>query len=294
MPARRHLVRGLGLPLLALAAAACSQGGPASPSPTNPPAPSAPVYYTAIGASDANGVGSTVPCVPFTPCEDGTGYVPVLARQLRTSRQVTLMNLGIPASVLSPAVEAVARQYGREVTGNFVDRQMPFVPRESTLVTIFGGGNDANAIGDALEQGAAGSDVAGYIERQARAFGADFDRLLAGVRGRAPQAFVILLNVPNMGALPYAQRYPLAHRRVLQTLSVAFSREANRQAASGVAVLDIMCDSALYNAANFSRDGFHPNDAGYAYLATRLAGIVNGGGSSAATSCAMMTAVPAS
>jgi lysophospholipase L1-like esterase len=262
------------------------------PSPTGPPAAGAPVHYVAIGASDAVGVGSSVPCAPFTPCEDGTGYVPVLARLLRGSRQVTLLNMGIPASVLSPAVEAIARQNGRDVTGNFVDRQMPFVPDTATLVTIFGGGNDANAIGDAMEKGAAGNDVDGYIERQARAFGADFDRLVAGVRGRAPRAFIVIINVPNMALLPYATRYPIEHRRVLQRLSVAFTREANRQAGPGVVVFDAMCDAALYAPSNFSSDGFHPNNAGYSHLANRLAAIVNGGSSGGAASCPSMTAVP--
>jgi lysophospholipase L1-like esterase len=217
--------------------------------------------------------------------------VPVLARQLRATRSVTLMNLGLPASVLSPAIEAVGRQHGREISGNFLERQVPFVPRESTLVTVFGGGNDANVVGDAMEQGAAGSDPAGYIERQARAFGADFDRLIAGVRDRAAGAFIIVINVPNLGALPYAARYPAAHRRVLQDLSLAFSREANRQAGTGVAILDAMCDSALYSPSNFSTDGFHPNDAGYAHLAGRLLTIVNGGATAPATSCAPMQAV---
>jgi lysophospholipase L1-like esterase len=278
--------------LAALLVAACGNNSPAAPSPGGPPAAGTPIHYTAIGASDANGVGSSVPCLPFSACDNGTGYVAVLARRLGASRQVTVTNMGIPATVLSPAIEAVARQHGREVTGNFVDRQMPFVPRESTLVTIFGGGNDANAIGDAMEQGAAGSDVAGYIARQAQAFGADFNRLIAGVRERAPQSFIIVINVPNMALLPYATRYPIEHRRVLQAVSVAFTREANRQASSGVAVLDAMCDGALYAPANFSSDGFHPNDAGYTHLAGRLAAIVEGGASAPASSCPSMTAVP--
>jgi lysophospholipase L1-like esterase len=251
------------------------------------------VYYTAIGASDANGAGSSVPCLPFTPCEDGTSYVAVLARQMRATRQVTLMNLALPTSVLSPQIETLARQHGRPVEGgNFVDRQMPFVPRETTLVTIFGGGNDANAVGDAIEQGTAGSDITGYIAQQARAFGADFDRLVAGVRDRAPGAFVIVVNVPNLGLIPYSQRYPLTHRRVLQQISVAFAREANRQAGAGVAVLDAMCDPAFYTPSHFSSDGFHPNDAGYAHLASRLATIVGGATSAPAASCGQMTAVP--
>jgi lysophospholipase L1-like esterase len=272
-----------------------SGGGssPTGPSPIGPPQPGAAVNYSAIGASDANGVGSSVPCLPFSPCDDGKGYVPVLAGQLRASRQVTVLNLGIPASVLSPAIEAIARQYGREVTGNFVDRQMPFVPREATLVTIFGGPNDANAIGDAIAAGAAGASIPGYIAAQASSFGADYDRLVRGVRSRAPNAFIIVVNVPNLAALPYAGRYPLDHRRVLQAVSNAFSREANRQAGSGVVVMDVMCDADMYNAGRFSSDGFHPNDAGYAHIAARLAAIVNGGAAGAAASCAQMTVVPA-
>jgi lysophospholipase L1-like esterase len=265
---------------------------PTSPSVITSPAPAAAIHYTAIGASDANGVGSTVPCLPFTACEDGTGYVPVAARQLRASHEVTVMNLGIPASVLSPAVEAIARQIGREVTGNFIDRQMPFVPTNSTVVTISGGVNDANAIGEAIEKGAAAAGLAQYIETQARAFGADYDRLTQGVRNRAHNGFLVVFNVPNLAAMPYAARYPIEHRRVLQSVSVAFSREANRQAAAGIVVMDVMCDPMLYASSNFARDGFHPNDAGYAYIAARLAAIINGAPSVPAATCAAMTAVP--
>jgi lysophospholipase L1-like esterase len=79
---------------------------------------------------------------------------------------------------------------------------------------------------------------------------------------------------------------------VLQQISVAFAREANRQAGPGVAVLDAMCDPLFYAASSFSSDGFHPNDAGYAHLASRLAAIVGGSTSAPAASCAQMTAVP--
>jgi lysophospholipase L1-like esterase len=266
---------------------------PTSPSAVAPPAANAAVRYTALGASDANGVGASIPCLPFTQCEDGTGYVGLLARHLRGSREVTLMNLGIPASVLSPAIEAIARQSGREVTGNFVDREMPFVPTDSTLVTIFGGVNDANAVGDAIEKGAAGANLSGYIETQTQAFGADFDRLVRGVRGRAPDAYIIVLTVPNLAGLPYAAGYPMMHRRVLQAVSVAFSREASRQAGNGVVVMDLMCDPGMYNPSHFSRDGFHPNDAGYAHITARLIEIVNGASAGAAGSCGQMNQVPA-
>jgi lysophospholipase L1-like esterase len=203
------------------------------------------------------------------------------------------MNLAIPASVLSPAIEQIARQIGRDVTGNYVDRQMPFVPVSSTVVTISGGVNDANAIGEAIEKGAAGAGIDAYIGTQARAFGADYDRLIQGVRRRAENSFIVVLNVPNLALLPYAAQYPLDHRRVLQAISVAFSREANRQAGAGIVVLDLMCDQTMYEPSNFSRDGFHPNDAGYARIAARLTPIINGAPSVPAASCAAMSAVPA-
>jgi lysophospholipase L1-like esterase len=71
---------------------------------------------------------------------------------------------------------------------------------------------------------------------------------------------------------------------------VALSREANRQAGTGVVVMDVMCDAGMYSPAHFSRDGFHPNDAGYGHMASRIAAIVNGASSSPAASCSFMTA----
>jgi lysophospholipase L1-like esterase len=265
---------------------------PTGPSTPAPPAPSAPVRYTAIGASDAIGVGATVVCVPFTPCENGTGYVPVLARHLRTSREVTLTNLGIPGAVLSPAIHQIAQAQGRDIPANFVDREMPFVPANATLVTIFGGANDTNALGEAIERGAAGNDLRGYIAAQVRAFGADYDRLVRGVRSRAPEAFIVVVNVPNMAGLPYATGYSQQRRQVLQAIAVGFSREANRQQADGIAVLDVMCDPQSYDRARFSGDGFHPNDAGYAALADRLLGIANGARPPVPSQCSQTTLVP--
>ena len=266
---------------------------PTAPSTPRPPVASAPVRYAAIGASDAIGVGASVVCVPFTPCENGTGYVPLLARRVAGSREVTLTNLGIPGSVLSPTIYQIAQAHGRDIPANFVDREMPFVPSNATLITIFGGANDTNALADAIERGAAGNDVRGYIATQVRAFGADYERLVRGVRTRAPEGFIILLNVPNMAGLPYAAGYSQSRRQVLQAISVGFAQEANRQAGPGVVVLDVLCDPQVYDRGRYSGDGFHPNDAGYAYLAERLLTVVNGATPSVATTCSQMNLVPA-
>jgi lysophospholipase L1-like esterase len=266
---------------------------PTAPSSPAAPAANAPVRYTAIGASDAIGVGGSVVCVPFSACENGTGYVPLLTRRVGATREVTLTNLGIPASVLSPTIHQIAQANGRDIPANFIDRELPFVPSNATLVTIFGGGNDTNALAEAIDKGAAGNDLRGYIAAQVRAFGADYDRLVRGVRSRAPDAFIIVVNVPNMAGLPYAVGLSASRRQVLQAIAVGFAREANRQAGAGVVVLDLLCDPQVYDRGRFSSDGFHPNDAGYAYLAERLLTIVNGATPPVAASCSQMSLVPA-
>lgn len=266
--------------------------GPTSSSAA-PPSASAPIRYTAIGASDANGIGASVSCIPFTGCENGTGYVPLLARRLRTSHDVTLVNLGIPEAVLSPAIQAIARANGRDVIANFIERELPFVPANTTLVTIFGGPNDTLALGDAIEKGAAGTNVRGYVDTQVAAFGADFDRLVKGVQDRAPGAFIVILNMPNLAGLPFALNAGQPRRQLLQAISVGFSREANRRAGTGVVVVDLMCDPQIYDRTRYASDGFHPNDAGYAYLTdSKVLPVVNGASSSPASSCGQMTLVP--
>lgn len=281
--------------ILASGPAGCGSGtdSATSPTPLGPPAANAAIRYTAVGASDANGVGSTVVCAPFTPCDNGTGYVPVLARQLRSSHDVTLVNLGIPGAVLSPAIQAMARASGRDVVANFIDQELPFIPSNTTLVTVFGGGNDANAIADAILRGAAGSDVKGYINTQVAAFGGDYDRVVRGIRSRATDAFIVVINLPNLAALPYASGGTTQQRQILQQIAVGMSREANRQAGTGVVVVDLMCDAQAYDTSRFSSDGFHPNDAGYAYLAQRVQAFVNGASSSPPSACGQMAVVPA-
>lgn len=265
---------------------------PTTPTTTaGPPSTGTPVRYTAIGASDTNGVGSTVVCAPFENCPSGTGYVQVLARRLRESREVTLSNLGLLGTVLSPTIQDIAREYGRNVVANFVDGQAPFVPRDTNLVTIFGGANDVDRLTEAIERGAGASNIRDYADTQIRAFGTDYDRLIRAIRDRAPAAFIIVMNLPNMAALPYGSGYGDSRRRIMQHLSVGFSREANRQAGQGIVVMDLMCDAQVYSPSIFSSDGFHPNDTGYAYLADRLLPLVSGQSSTPNSSCSQMAVV---
>src|SRR5438874_3054190 len=176
---RRTPIRRIRLALascLSLMALRC--GGMASDSPTapsGPPAPGATIMYTAVGASDATGHGASVECFPFADCPNGTGYVPVTARELRAQGfAVTLLNLGIPTAVIGRDFETLGSQYNRTIAGNFIDQEMPFVAPNSTIVTIFAGGNEVNTITAALGGGAGGTDQAGFVDAQVRAFAADY------------------------------------------------------------------------------------------------------------------------
>jgi len=149
--------------------------------------------YTAVGASDVIGFGSSKPCLPYEDC-DGGGYVWVAARQLRSQRYtVRVVNLGIPTAVISRAFQDLGTQNGRTIAGNLIDQEMPFVERESTMVTVFTGANDVIAITAALGNGAGGSDPAAFIDQKVSAFRNEYATLLSGIRARAPSARIVVL-----------------------------------------------------------------------------------------------------
>ena len=284
--------------LLLLTAISCDKLGLGSNSPTapsGPPAAGSAIVYDAVGASDANGVGSSVVCPPFTDCPNGTGYAQVATRQLKAQGfDISLVNMGIPTGVISPGFQTLGQQYGRTIVGNFITQEMPFVRTNATLVTVFAGGNEVNTITAALGGGAGASDQNGYVDAQIRAFGTDFTTLLNGIRGRSGAARIIVLNVPNLAGLPYLAGESLAQRQAAQRAAVGMTKTVvNPLASQGIMVVDLMCDARMYQAANFSSDGFHPNDAGYAFIAAE---IVRAETSSAypapQSSCSTMTLVP--
>lgn len=262
--------------------------------PSSPPPAGSTIVYSAIGASDATGHGASIECVPFSDCPSGTGYVQMAARTLRAQGfSVDLTNVGIPTAVIGRDFETLGRQYNRTILGNFVDDELPFVRKESTMVTIFAGGNDVNTITAALGGGAGAGNQNAYIDAQVRAFGADFATLLSGVRNRA-SARIVILNLPNLAALPYLAGASLSQRQAAQRASVGMTTTViNGLVSNDVAVVDLMCDPRAYVGANYSSDGFHPNDAGYAFLASEVvAAITSATYPAPRASCSQMSTVP--
>jgi lysophospholipase L1-like esterase len=266
--------------VLGVLLAGCGSNADNPAGPSTPPAAGSIVSYTAIGASDAMGWGSSAWCVPFTDCPNGTGYVPIIVRRLKAvSATVTSSNLGIPGAFIGPDFESLASQYGAgfptipgyDIKGNFIDSEVPFVPRDSTIVTIFAGGNDVRTVARALDLGAGGSNPQAFVDQQIANFKTDFNAVLRVVKERAPQARIVAANLPNFAGLPYTSGYSSTQRLWVQRISVGFSTQViNTLTSQGVTVVDLLCGSQFTNRANYSSDGFHPNDAGYAALADAM------------------------
>jgi lysophospholipase L1-like esterase len=269
--------------------------GKSPTSPSGPPAAGSTIVYSAVGASDANGVGSSAPCVPFSDCPDGMGYVPVATRQLRAQGfTVTLLNLGLPTAVIGRDFQTLGQQYNRFIAGNFIDQEMTFVQPTATLVTIFAGINEVNVITAALGGGAGGADPNAYMDAQVRAFGTDYATLLDGIRTRAGSPRIIVLNVPNPAGLPYLAGTSLAQRQAAQRISVAITKTVVNPLATGnLVVVDLMCDTRSYLPSNYFSDGLHPNDSGYAFIASEVVRAVTSASYPAPqASCSAMAIVP--
>jgi lysophospholipase L1-like esterase len=281
---------------LTVLATGCNKSGDGPTAPSGPLAPGSTIIYTAVGASDANGIGSSAECLFLTDCPNGMGYVPVTVRALISQGfVVTNRNLGIPTTVIGRDFATLGAQYNRVIVGNMIENEMPFVLPNSTVVTIFAGVNEINTITAALGGGAAGSsDPNAYIDTQVQAFAADYRTLLAGIRAVAPAARIVILNVPNAAGLPFLAGAPLAQRQAAQRAAVGMSRTAvNALVSSSITVVDLMCDGRSYIGSNYAADGLHPNDAGYAFISGEVVKAITASSYPAPqSSCGGMTIVP--
>jgi len=67
----------------------------------------------------------------------------------------------------------------------------------------------------------------------------------------------------------------------------------NPLASASIAVIDLMCDGRSYFASNYSADGLHPNDSGYAFISAEVVkAITSSSYPTPSSSCSGMTIVP--
>ena len=263
--------------------------------PTDP-SPSNEVTYSAVGASDGIGFGGSVPCLPFDPdCPNGTGYVYLLKRRLiADGRMVTLVNRALPGAVLSNTILTLSRDIGRnDIPGTFIDQVVPFISTSSTVVTIFAGGNDTNVIAQNIRAGRASPDARSFIGAQVQQWGVDFEELIRRIRGRAPNARIVAINLPNLGAAPYVANLPTTDRSLVQAIAVGLTDRINAARSQNVLVVDLMCEPRVYESGSFSSDGFHPSDRGYQLIADiAYPAVANGTFSTPSASCAQRALLP--
>ena len=294
---RMRLTVWMSLVAIAILGAGCNKSdGPTTPTPTPTPTPTNDVFYAAVGASDGIGFGGSVPCVPFDPeCPSGTGYVYVIKRRFQSDgKTVMLSNRSVPGAVLSSAIMSLGRDIGRnDIPSNFVDSIPPFVPTTTTHITVFAGGNDTNVIAQAVRAGRAGADVRGFVDAAVRQWGSDYEELIRRLRARAPNARIVALNLPNLGAAPYLSGNTTEERSVVQRIAVGLSDRVNALTSQGILVADLLCDPRVYEPGSFYTDGFHPSDRGYAVIAElTYPRLSSGTGAAPSSSCPQRTLLP--
>ncbi|MGC4080809.1 MAG: hypothetical protein QM736_01485 [Vicinamibacterales bacterium] len=185
----------LAVVTLALTTVGCGAfNGNDSGSPTAPsgaPAAGSTIVYSAVGASDVLGIGSTKPCFLLEDC-DGTGYIWVAASPAPLAGiHGERRKPGDSGSSNRPRVPGTSarRTAAPSAATILIDQEMPLVRSNATLVTVFTGGNDVNTITAALGNGAGGSNPTAYIDDKVTAFGNNLTTLIAGIRSaRAPRA----------------------------------------------------------------------------------------------------------
>jgi lysophospholipase L1-like esterase len=264
-------------------------------SPTSPTPNNLVVSYSVVGASDAVGFGSSAPCLPFEDC-NGNGYAQIVKRRFQSDgATITLTNRGLPGAVLSPAMLALARDIGRnDIPGTFLEQVVPFIPSDSTHVSIFAGGNDANVIAQNIRAGRGAGDIRAFIDQHVGQFGSDLVDKESRLRARAPNARLVAMNLPNLAAAPYVASLSTTERSILQRIVVGMTDRINALAAQNVIVVDLMCEPRIYSPSNYSPDGFHPSDAGYLVMADLLyPALRNGSVPTPSSSCAQRTLLPA-
>ncbi|HXW76456.1 MAG TPA: SGNH/GDSL hydrolase family protein [Candidatus Eremiobacteraceae bacterium] len=248
-------------------------------------------------ATAAVDIGDDVELEPSPPsCPNGTGYVPDIKRLIgKGLNQVNLTDLGISGAVIGPDIRAIGNEFepalfgcaasGEDVCvpGDFLDDELPLVGQPINTVTIFAGGNDTDAIfAGAATIAAGGGDPTDFIEESITDFGNDYATLLGTIHTLFPFARIYVANLPNFGLIPRGVCLGATTataecpepgdnpegQALVASISLAIDADViNTLPADHIPVLDLECNAASYNPANFYVDGFHPNDAGYALLA---------------------------
>ena len=222
------------------------------------PAPSGtPLVYTAVGASDVQGVGAS-DYNASTGQSPANSYAPLLL-----GRENAMYGAG--SFVLSRrAVNGFAAHDAlRKVGGvSLLDLALADAPR---ALTVWYGPNDVvNFIR------ANPDPTSAQLQTFLTQFGSDYGSIIGALKSSG-RAFAVA-NVPRIGESPIATSLGLspAQKAALNSLCAQVSSIINQTAgAQNVPVVDLYNDTSGVPA-DISGDGFHPSDSGYAKLADKF------------------------
>lgn len=212
--------------------------------------------YVAMGDSITFGVGQTPNCSPFPDhpvdvdefCPEGKNYAVVVARELRKQGVAGhFMNLGIGGA----HVEQVTRD------------ELPYLPAEATLVTLYIGTNDSRAVFNGHKPAA---EVVAQFEQH-------FDELVKAIHAKAPKARIVLINFPNQQYLAASYHVPdaaLAQYNATSQILDSFIDDHY----PAYAVVDTVCNPNTYDQSLIYKASVHPNEAGAAILADSVLKVV--------------------
>jgi hypothetical protein len=96
---------------------------------------------------------------------------------------------------------------------------------------------------------------------------AEFERIVAAIRERAPRAKLIVANLPNYAYFPAYRQRPLQWRDNVTRVANSMNSTIDSLADQGVVVVDFRCARRLYAPAGLADVG-HPNDRGHAWIAS--------------------------
>jgi len=218
---------------------------PATPPPAG--------LYVALGDSITWGRGVTINCQPFPAhpvdiasyCPDGTTYPVLVAMALRKAGIAGhFMNMGISGGTVD----------------TIIANELPYLPAETTLVTISIGGNDSRFV---RRKGMTVKDNVKLYEDQ-------YMKLLDMVHQRAPKARIVLVNIPNYGTISKLGSRFTSDTAVDQQHFDATSQLMTKFVDSlypKYAVADTMCQAYSYDMSVHFEGSAHMTEPGYAQMA---------------------------
>lgn len=217
---------------------------PASPPPAG--------LYVAMGDSITFGNGVTKNCAvfPIHPvdideyCPDGKSYAILVAKALRKAGIAgKFMNLGIPGA----KVERI------------LNDELPYLPSNATFVTIYIGTNDSRDVLDLKVP------ISAVVDRYKQ----DYLKLLGEIKTKAPQARVVLVNIPNEREIASTYHIPEAVLPRYDATSQLIDKFID-ELFPAFTIVDTICDPKSYIVAHRYKGTVHPTDAGAADLAAAI------------------------